>query len=194
MTEKYLLFDLNDEKSKKLGEVISNSTARKIVNFLAEKESSETDISKELGLKLNTIEYNLKKLLLAGVIEKSKDFFWSKRGKKIDVYKVANKLLIISPKKTNVYSKLKSIFPVVLLSGIFTLFIVWMNKARQFVGVSKGAISEKAGMFATTTDVGNSVSRVGLDFVFDFTPLDWFLIGLWLAVILFVIWNFKKKS
>ncbi len=193
MTEKYLLFNLNDEKSKKLGEVISNSTARKIVNFLAEKESSETDISKELGLKLNTVEYNLKKLLLAGVIEKSKSFFWSKRGKKIDVYKVANKLLIISPKKTNVYSKLKSIFPVVLLSGIFTWFVVWMNKAGQFVDVSKKGMFESAEMLVTT-GVENSADKMGFDFILNFTPLDWFLIGLWLAVIFFVIWNFKKKS
>ena len=71
MTEKYLLFNLDDDRAKKLGEVISNSTARKIVNFLAEKESSETEISKSLGLALNTIEYNLKKLLEAGMIEKS---------------------------------------------------------------------------------------------------------------------------
>ncbi len=63
MTEKYLLFALDDEKSKKLGEVISNTTCKKIANFLAEKESSENDISKELKIPINTVEYNLKKLI-----------------------------------------------------------------------------------------------------------------------------------
>ena len=54
---------LEDEKSKELATIISNSTSRKILNYLSTKdEVSESDISKELKLPLSTIHYNLKQL------------------------------------------------------------------------------------------------------------------------------------
>src|SRR3989338_7587132 len=101
MSDKYLMFSLDDEKARNLGEVIANPTCKKIVNLLAEKNSSQSDIARELKLPLNTIDYNIKKLLEAGLIEKSKNFFWSSKGKKIEMYKVANKLIVIQQKKTS---------------------------------------------------------------------------------------------
>ena len=80
---KYLLISLGDEKAKKLSEVLGNSTCNKILEFLADKsEVSEKDISTALKMPLNTVEYNLKKLLTAELIEKSQKFFWSTKGKK----------------------------------------------------------------------------------------------------------------
>lgn len=90
MNEKYILLDLEDEKTKQIADVISNSSCKKILNLLAEKEASETDIAKELGIPINTAEYNIKKLEKAGMIEKSKHF-WSVKGKKIHTYKLAKK-------------------------------------------------------------------------------------------------------
>ncbi len=179
MTEKYLLFALDDEKSKKLGEVISNTTCKKIANFLAEKESSENDISKELKIPINTVEYNLKKLLAAGVIEKSKNYFWSKKGKKIDIYKVANKLIVISPKKTNVYSKLKGIIPVILISAIATAFIAIYNSGsfqRSDVAVEKVLTAAPQEL----APVANS------------HPWIWFGLGCLITIIVFLVLVWKK--
>jgi len=186
MSEKYLLFNLEDEQAKRLGEIIASQTARKIVNLLAEKEASETEISKSLGFPLNTVEYNLNKLLDSGIIEKSKNFLWSSKGKKIDIYKVANKLIVISPKKTPVYSKLKGIVPVVLISAVFTGFIYWFDKTKEFADVVKEQVLEKAATTAAGEQAGEIIIKTG------FPAYIWFLIVIWLVVLGFIIWNLRK--
>ena len=119
-----MLIDLNDEKSKKIAHVLGNKTCKKIIEFLAEtKEASEKDISDNLNLPINTIEYNLKKLIESDLIEKTKNFFWSKKGKKIMMYRLSNKSIIISPGSKKISSELKSILPTVILSGIGALAI-----------------------------------------------------------------------
>jgi len=94
------MISLEDEKSRKLGEAISNPTCKKIISLLAEKELSATEISREIKIPMNTLDYNLKKLISSGIIEKSKHF-WSVKGKKIPTYKVVNKVIVIQPKKTS---------------------------------------------------------------------------------------------
>ena len=99
MAEKYLMLNLEDEQLKNMAEVLSNKTCKKILDLLAEKNYSEADLAKDLGIPINTAEYNLKKLVNAGLIEKAKEHFWSVKGKKIPVYTLSNKKIIISPKK-----------------------------------------------------------------------------------------------
>jgi len=180
-SEKYILFSLDDDKSKKLGEAISNSTCKKILGLLSEKELSEEDISKELKIPLTTTEYNLKKLLHSGLIEKSENFFWSKRGKKILTYKVANKLIVISPKKSNVYSKLKSIVPVVLISGIFTFLISIYSRTQNFsqdILLKTENSLAGAQQISTFSSSGNWI---------------WFLAGWFSFMIIFLIWNWRRN-
>ena len=45
---------------------------------------------------MNSVQYNISKLLEAGLIEEAKSW-WSVKGKKMPTYKVANKLIVISP-------------------------------------------------------------------------------------------------
>jgi DNA-binding transcriptional ArsR family regulator len=136
MAEKYLLFSLEDEKAKKLGEVISNPTCKKIVNLLADREMSVSELARELGVPLNTVDYNVKKLVDSGMIERASKW-WSVKGKKIDTYKVANKLIVISPKKSsNVYSKLAGIVPVLLISAILTMLIFFYSQG-SLMGFAK---------------------------------------------------------
>ena len=191
MLEKYLLFSLDEEKAKKLGEVISSQTCKRIVNLLAEKDASESDIAKELKLPLNTVDYNIKKLLESSIIEKSKNFFWSTKGKKIEIYKVANKLIVISPKKSNIYSKLKGVVPVALISGILTAFLYWYYKSANFTRNTMEKTSnlgiESALNVPTTM---NEMAKTGVST--SSLPWLWFLIGSLVAIIAFLIWNWKK--
>jgi len=190
MTEKYLLFNLDDEKAKSLGDVISNDTSRKIANLLAEKELSESEIAKQLNMQLNTVEYNLKKLLEAGIIEKSKHY-WSVKGKKIDTYKVANKLIVISPKRSNVYSKLKGVAPIVLIIGILTGFIYWYYKFG-FIQESANKISEAGDkVMSSASSIGQEALTKTAEISYS-NPWVWFLIGSLIAIIAFIIWNWKK--
>ena len=113
MTEKYLNINLEDENSIKIAEVLANKTCKKILALIAEQEGlSENDISLKLKIPLNTVDYNVKKLLSSGLIIESKSFFWSVKGKKIKTFKLANKKIIISTKPT--YRK---ILPFVLIAG-----------------------------------------------------------------------------
>jgi len=187
MTEKYLLFSLNDDKAKKLGEAISSSTCKKIVNLLAENEASENDLAKELKLPINTIEYNLKKLLSAGVVEKSKNYFWSKKGKRIGMYKVANKLIVIAPKKSNFYSKLKGIVPVVLIASVLTIVVSIYSKTSthfsQLSEATKGATSPEAiDMLTANSSAGVAAPNIWI----------WFALGCVAAIVIFLIFNWKK--
>jgi DNA-binding transcriptional ArsR family regulator len=109
------MISMEDEKSRHLADVLGNKTAKKILDLLAEKEMSENDISKELGIPINTAEYNLKKLINAGLIETSKAFFWSVKGKKIPVYKISNKYIVIMPKKK---TKIAGLFATLIVSGL----------------------------------------------------------------------------
>ena len=107
MTKKYLLFNLEDDKAKVLGEVISNPTCKKIVNYISEaNDVSESEIAKALNLPANTVNYNIKNLVEAGLIETGKNWMWSVKGKKVLKYKVANKKIIISPKNSSTNNKI----------------------------------------------------------------------------------------
>jgi len=187
MAEKYLLFSLEDEKSKRLGEVISNPTCKKIANLLAEKELSEGDISKELGLPLNTIDYNIKKLLEAEIVEKAKAHFWSVKGKKIPIYKIANKLIVISPKKSNIHSKLKGIVPVALVSGVISCLIAWYYKTQALVSYAAQKTLET---YETSAPAASTAS----EFIQTAMHNEWvfFILGSLVAIISFLVWNWKK--
>ncbi|MCW8965614.1 MAG: hypothetical protein OQK82_02860, partial [Candidatus Pacearchaeota archaeon] len=138
-----------------------------------------------------------KKLLKSGLVEKEKEFFWSKKGKKIIMYKVSNKSVIISPKK-EINSKLKSLIPAVLLTGASTFAIYTYEKI-------KGAQNlVERGIDITTPSLANKFYEVGiskevaqtvtLDAIKNTsTPLwFWFLLGALITIIIFSILNWKK--
>jgi len=130
--DKFIMMNLDDARSKKVAEAISNPTCKKILDYLAENnEKSEEDISNELGIPINTVEYNLKKLLEAGLIDKTKNFFWSKRGKKINLYKLANKHIVISPKsKRPDINLLKTIIPVIIAVAIVAILLILLSRPQ----------------------------------------------------------------
>ncbi len=124
MDDKFILMGLNDEKAGYVAEVLKNKTCKKILDFLAEtKEASEKDISRILEMPINTVEYNLKKLVKSGLVVKAKNFFWSVKGRKILMYKLARKDIIISPNKKPSLSALKSVLPVLIFAILIINFI-----------------------------------------------------------------------
>jgi len=124
--DKFILMNMDDERTKKVAEVMGSATCKKIIEHLAEtKEASEKDIADALGIPINTAEYNLKKLIESGLVEKTKNFFWSVKGKKIGMFKLANKHIVISPKpkKRPDMNALKVILPI-LLAALAVVFLV----------------------------------------------------------------------
>lgn len=129
--DKFILMNLDDKRSKKIAEVMGNETCKKIIDYLTDNsEKSEEDIANALNMKINTVEYNLKKLMESGLVEKTKNFFWSKRGKKIPLYKLAKKHIVISPRRTRPdFSALKTILPVIIIAAVIVaaLILIFSN-------------------------------------------------------------------
>jgi len=96
-SEKLLVLPLGDE-SKKITQVITNDTARQIMELLAEHSMSASDIAKQLDVPLTTIKYNLENLVDVGLakIERIK---YSEKGRQVKVYAPVRKLIVVVPEK-----------------------------------------------------------------------------------------------
>ena len=116
--DKSISIDLGDPRTSKVAEALSNKTCVKIIDLLASQELTASDISSKLGIPLNTTGYNLEKLIAAGLVEKTSNFFWSVKGKKTPVYKVANKKIIISPKRL-----IRNVIPFLLVAGVLAILV-----------------------------------------------------------------------
>jgi predicted transcriptional regulator len=66
--EKLLILPLNDKNSKKLSQIISNDTARNVLEAIASQSLSASRIAKKLSIPLTTVQYNLDKLSDAGLV------------------------------------------------------------------------------------------------------------------------------
>lgn len=180
MEKKYVNLSLDDKRTGRIAEVLSNKTCRKILDLLMEKELSESGIAKELNSPINTVDYNVKKLIKSGLIEE-KSFFWSKKKKRVSVYKVANKKIIISPKRL-VSDKIRKVLPAFLISFIFTVFVYLNN----FYFKSKSVES-----LARVMDSGGLEKGVGF---LGLGLVEWFLIFVWTGIILFTIISIKSEG
>ena len=74
----------------------------------------------------------MQKLLKNKIID-VKDFFWSEKGNKINIYTLARKPIIIAPKYYRGYETLKSILPAVIIGAVFlaAIFTVFYNYNPQ---------------------------------------------------------------
>jgi predicted transcriptional regulator len=194
--ENFILVSLEDSRSKEISEVLGSKTCKKVIAYLSEnKEASQKDLSDHLKIPMNTLDYNIKKLLLAGFIQKRKNFFWSQKGKKIVMYELSNKSIVISHKKPS-SEKLKTIIPAFILTAAGT-FAVWTYEklsSLSYVGdrVAMGA-GEQNLLDKTTTEIATATPSITNNFL-QSTPLvwGWFLAGALFVLTIFSIVNWRK--
>lgn len=190
MTEKSIMIDMNDPRAGKIAEVISNSTCRKILELLSDKEMNESEISRQLGIPMNTTGYNIKKLIDSGLIEKSKSL-WSVKGKKVISYKISNKKIIISPK-----SSFKGIVPAVLISGLAALVIRAWSFSKEVVSSVVPQSSAAYGKAAASNALDATSSSAGYEIYYNFVNTGyswlWFLLGALAGLLIFLGWNWRK--
>ncbi len=220
MNEKYILVSLDDEKSKKLANIVSNDTCRKILDYLSEKDASETDISTALNIPLSTTHYNIQNLYSNGLVE-IKDFFWSDKGNKINVYRIAKKYIIIAPKGRIIASNLRDMMPVALITAATSAFIyifagfrkitvssdLFGQQALQPIATSlmqESAKSAAAGSQATVAsalanataaDISTSTIVQSVNVPIPEFNFLWFLAGSMFAIFLYImISNIRRKK
>lgn len=197
---KYLLLDLNDARSKSLAEVLSSKKCKKIIEYLSEtKEASEKDLSDALKMPLNTLEYNLKKLIKAEMVEKNKNFFWSKKGKKIPMYSLSEKSIIIRPKSKKISSKLKTILPVALLSlaGAFLIKTTYplIKKAKESVKSSSIERASDLVSISQESSVASTVSQTSEQIISTGNLLGAsFLLGAIIALTVYIVLTWERAQ
>jgi len=191
MEERYIMFSIEDNRIKQLSEALSSPSCKKILNLLSEKELTETDIAKELKVPLNTIDYNIKKLVSIGLIEKT-NHFWSIRGKKMPVYRVSNKKIIVSPKKS---TSLKALLISAIGTGLLALgirnFFPFQFLQEEVFLMGKDSLLASPMITEKTTEIASLVNASG------FAPWQWFLFGAWIGIMLlflFTLINERRRK
>ncbi len=192
--DNYILVSLDDEKSKSIAEVLSSPTCKKIINYLAEVsegEASQKDLSDALKIPMNTLDYNIKKLLSSGFVQKRKNFFWSKKGKKIIMYELSNKSVVISHKK-HVSEKIKSIIPAAIITAAGT-FALWTYQKISLVrNVGNDAVLKSQEIMATAGSGSNAIPPETILSPHSNPLWLWFLVGGIVAILIISVVNWKK--
>ncbi len=186
MDDKHILVSLGDEKVKHIGEVIGNKSCNRILDFLAEEDGTVSDISRKLKMPLNTVDYNVKKLVESGLIEKA-SHWWSVKGKKMPIYRVSNRKIIISPKKS-----ISRVFAWAIgLTGLAALTIrSFMDKSGPRL-VNTAIVMEEAVFDAAPKAMAMNDVAVGVvssqSFWAGVSSWEWFLFGAWFAILIFFV-------
>ncbi len=189
MAEKnFLLLSLDDERARKVANIVGNESCKKILEFLTKHEGTESELSKNLGIPMPTVHYNLQQLMDAGLVV-ADTFHYSKRGREVNHYRLANKYIIITPTRVwGIKEKLRSILPVVVIIGATAVFIHLFQSASFLRDAStpnmlaspvmEQGLQAKAAADTIVTQTGSAPLIVG-----------WFLGGAALALVLYAIFS-----
>lgn len=182
----FLLVDLNETKTKKLVETITSDTSRKILNYLTEKEDTETNIAGELKIPISTVHYHLQKLVESRLVI-VEEFHYSKKGREINHYKLANKYIIIAPKNVSgLREKLKSILPVAIaILGISVIIKFVSNLGQQ--SLAKSGVMMQAAMDESFMDAAPMIAEISQEVVKQPDITFWFLAGSVSAILIYLI-------
>lgn len=207
MAKSSIMIDLDDPRSAKIADVMSNKTSKKVLALLAEGEMSSSELAAELKMPLNTVGYNLKKLVDAGLIEKSKKFFWSTKGKRIEFYKISNRRIIISPK-----SMIKGVLPAVLVSGVLAFGIkFWTSTQFKAVSTATDLAGAESDMPRALAESGASAVASASERALDASVQKvataapeivsiaqnawlWFLAGALAGLFIYLLWNYRGQK
>jgi len=176
-----------DDDLKGLSEVLGSKTAKKILSELALNDLSVSEIARRLDMRINTTDYNVRKLVKVGLIERV-SYWWSVKGKKMHVYRASNRKIIIYPKK----KVAKNFVWVLGLTGALSLFLRYSGFASREVVLDDVVFGAVPKMELLAVNAGVSEKAVGMisdvSFWNSLAGWEWFLIGAWASVFLFFVY------
>lgn len=163
MKQNVLVVNLGEKQTKQLASVLSNKTSEKILNALAEKEYTESDLAKKLSIPLSTIHYNIQQLVKAGLVH-SEEYSYSKKGREINYYKLASKYIVIAPQQSfDFLEKLKTIIPAVVLA-IVGSSIIHVRTKLPLVEMTATRAMVESDMMMMATDTATKEPNYALWF------------------------------
>ncbi|MBI1970189.1 winged helix-turn-helix transcriptional regulator [Candidatus Woesearchaeota archaeon] len=150
----FMLVSLEEDKAKRLAQVLSNDTSRRILDALAEGKKTLSQLSKDLTVPLPTMHYNIKALQEAGLVT-SKEFNYSAKGREMQHYELVNKYVIIAPAaaKEGIKEKLKAILPALATVGVVGLAYQFLKSGFVKTMQAGAPAVEKAAQEATRLSV-----------------------------------------
>ena len=207
--EKLLILPLNDKNSKEIAQIISNDTARNIIEAIASNPLSASKIAEKLGIPLTTVQYNLEKLNDAGLV-KVEQIKYSEKRKPVKIYAPQRKFVVIVPEKTSrkdVITSLKRYLTVIFFavagSGIIE-FLTMKMKGPGLEEVTR-SIPERGDAVPapipapTPMPAAVPTTEKALDIAMGFDifahPGLWFLFGcLFVILVVFLIEHLGRKK
>lgn len=100
ISEKIEIFLSDDEKIKSVGEMLTNSSSRAILQLLFSEELSANDISQRTAISLQLVKYHLNKMQAVGMVRVSKTKKNSK-GHDMKFYQATKFAIVILPSKVS---------------------------------------------------------------------------------------------
>lgn len=189
--ETFVLVSLEEEKAKKLAEVLSNDTARRILDLLAQGESSASDISKKLDMPLPTVLYNLNSLVKSSLVE-TKEFVWSDKGKEINIYTLARKYIVIAPSGAKgIKNQLRNILPVTLISFGISAALYTLSRFQE---ATKETILKTVDL-AAEASIASAAIPPTVQQAFNLGQFSiYFFLGSIFAILIYVIINIIRDN
>lgn len=184
MTDKFVMFDLQDKKSKDIATLLSNDSARLILSHLSEHPSSESDLAKSLKIPLSTVHYNVQNLLRNELIV-VKDSMYSQKGNKILVYETARRAIVLAPKDSSFWNTLRGPLSFVAIAGVVSL--VW----SVFTNNTSKTFESSLAMDAAESGMAKAVAPSALP-VSDHNIALWFFVGAVFVAILSFTYNYWR--
>ena len=140
--EKLLVLPLTGE-AKKLTRVISNDTARDVLEALAARSRSASELAADLKVPLTTVQYNLERLIEVGLI-KVENIRYSEKGKQVKVYAPVRRLIVVVPERTSskdVMEALKRYLTLFVLAFIGTAMLALLATGYQVYPAENGYVA-----------------------------------------------------
>ena len=143
--DKLLVIPLGEE-SKAITQTISNDTAMRILDLLAETPLSTSAIAKRLDIPLTTAQYNMEKLIEAGLakVDKTK---YSEKGREVKLYAPARRFIVIVPEKTTgqaVMEALKKYLVLIPIALVASILVEYLSSVNNFISKSAGTQADRA--------------------------------------------------
>ncbi|NPE26681.1 winged helix-turn-helix transcriptional regulator [Methanococcoides sp. SA1] len=176
---------LGDEGLKGISEILGSVSAVKILEELAVSDLSVSEIARRLDMKINTVDYNVRKLLRVGLIEKA-SHWWSVKGRRMVVYRASNRRIVISPKRRMA----KKFLWVLGLTGVVG---IWLRSLTSDVVRGDMVFDAAPKMEMLAANAGMTERAVGavqdVGFWAGLAGWEWFLFGAWSAIVLFFVYS-----
>lgn len=206
MTDNVVVLEPGDIRAQKIAKAMGSPTAGDILQLLAEKPQSLTDITERLSLPMNTVKYHVENLIDAGVIAVAETRY-SVKGRTIKIYSLTDQLLIVAPRRSDIRSmltKYAALFGIVAVTslGISSILpLLSMGSANEAVmtaaapAVYDRSIEGGQGVvlqsMKTTSDTFGGMPSAGID-----PALAFFCGGLMVVLILlcYEAWLWKKSK